>query len=157
MGAGLAFDLAYALQQRDAPLPVHLFVSGCRAPQIPARKSPIATLPDAEFIEELRHLNGTPEEVLCNEELLRISLPMLRADFAISEARVPLSPKPLPYPISAYGGLQDPDVIRADVMAWGKVTKGSFRCRFFPGDHFFIHSAQTDLLQILSHELSAYL
>lgn len=157
MGAGLAFDLACALHQRHAPLPVHLFVSACRAPQIPARKPPRATLSEAEFIEELRQLNGTPEEVLRNEELLHLSLPMLRADFAIAETRVSLAQETLPCPVSAYGGLRDTDVSREDLLAWRQVTKGAFRCRFFPGDHFFIHSEQSNLLQILSHELRTYL
>jgi medium-chain acyl-[acyl-carrier-protein] hydrolase len=114
-------------------------------------------LPDAEFIEELRRLNGTPEEVLQNEELLHLSLPMLRADFAIAETRVPFSQESLPCPVSAYGGLRDPEVTREDLLAWSQVTKGGFRCQLFPGDHFFIHSAQTNLLQVLSHELRAYL
>jgi medium-chain acyl-[acyl-carrier-protein] hydrolase len=157
LGAGLAFELACAFRQRNAPLPVHLFVSGCRAPQLPLRQPPRATLADAELIEELRQLKGTPEEILRNEELLRLSLPMLRADFAVFEAQAPYTQEPLPCPVSAYGGLRDPEVFREDLLAWRQATTGAFKCQFFPGDHFFIHSSQTNLLQVLSHELRAYL
>src|SRR6202035_2395188 len=37
MGAMLSFELARELRRRGRPLPVHLFVSGRRAPQGPAR------------------------------------------------------------------------------------------------------------------------
>ena len=38
-----------------------------------------------KFIERLRRLNGTPETVSKNEELIELFLPMLRADFTLME------------------------------------------------------------------------
>jgi medium-chain acyl-[acyl-carrier-protein] hydrolase len=85
-------------------------VSGCRAPQIPAPRPPIHALPEPAFLDELRRLNGTPETVLENAELMQLLLPVLRADFALLETYV-YTPKPLlDYPISAFGGLQDREV-----------------------------------------------
>ncbi|HLG62383.1 MAG TPA: thioesterase domain-containing protein, partial [Ktedonosporobacter sp.] len=82
-----SFELARSLrQQRHAHAgPVQVFVSAQRAPHLPDPEPPVHALPDNEFIEELRHLNGTPTEILQNAEVLELTLPLLRADFAICE------------------------------------------------------------------------
>src|SRR5438105_12636226 len=64
MGAIVAFELARLLRGRHGREPARLFVSGRRAPQVPSHERPTYELPDEEFIEELRRLNGTPSEVL---------------------------------------------------------------------------------------------
>ena len=71
LGALVSFELARHLRRQYGVHPVRLFVSACRAPQIPHRDRPIHTLPEAEFLAELRRLNGTPAEVLEHEELMR--------------------------------------------------------------------------------------
>jgi len=60
-----------------AALPVHLFVSGRAAPQIPEPKAPTYNLPDAEFMKELLRLKGTPAEVLGHPELMQVMSHML--------------------------------------------------------------------------------
>jgi medium-chain acyl-[acyl-carrier-protein] hydrolase len=40
-------------------------------------------LPEPEFLEELRRLNGTPHEVLEHPELMSLLLSLLRADFEL--------------------------------------------------------------------------
>jgi medium-chain acyl-[acyl-carrier-protein] hydrolase len=157
MGAGISFELVRALRQQQAPGPVRLFVSGRRAPQFPPREKPVHALPEPEFIAELRRLNGTPEAVLENAELLQLLLPVIRADFKLSETYSFVEADPLTCPITAFGGLQDTDVSREDLAAWGQQTRGTFTLRFFAGDHFFIHSAKFDLLQVLLRDLQAYL
>ena len=42
-------------------------------------------LPEAEFIDNLRMLGGTPTELLEHEEILQLMLPTLRADFGAAE------------------------------------------------------------------------
>ncbi len=65
--------------------PVRLFVSAARAPQIPPRDRPIHALPEGEFLDELRRLNGIPGKLLEQAELMQIMIPILRADFAVYE------------------------------------------------------------------------
>ena len=83
MGGLVSFELARLLRKNYGNSPVHLFISGYRAPQVPDPDPPIHALPEPEFLEELRRLNGTPEVVLENTELMQILLPALRADFAV--------------------------------------------------------------------------
>ncbi len=51
MGALLAFELAREIRRRHRMLPVHLFVSGCQAPQLLPSEPPCSHLPDADFID----------------------------------------------------------------------------------------------------------
>ena len=102
---------------------------------------------------ELRRLKGTPREVLEDEELMQIMLPVLRADFAVYETYVYSTEPPLNCPISTFGGLEDHRVSRGDLEAWRDQTRGSFSLRMFPGDHFFLNATQPVLLRVLSEEL----
>lgn len=156
MGALVSFELARILRKKYDLSPVHLFVSGRRAPQVPDPDPPIHTLPEHEFLDELRRYNGTPESVLENAELMQLFLPTLRADFAVLETYV-YTPEPLlDCPITAFGGLEDWKASCDDLEAWREQTNAEFSLQMFPGDHFFIHSAQPLLLQLLSRRLHHY-
>jgi medium-chain acyl-[acyl-carrier-protein] hydrolase len=153
MGALVSFEVARWLRKQGAPEPIHLFVSGCFAPDIPD-PYPLHNLPDPELLEGLRRLNGMPQEALENAELMRLLLPTLRADCTVTETYTYTHEPPLNCPISAFGGLQDHLVGRTHLEAWRQQTTAFFSLRMFPGDHFFLHSAQPLLLRILSRELS---
>jgi medium-chain acyl-[acyl-carrier-protein] hydrolase len=56
-------------------------------------------------------------------------------------------------PITAFGGLQDPEVNRTEVKAWCEQTSAAFSLQMFSGDHFFLHTAQPLLLQTIAHQL----
>jgi medium-chain acyl-[acyl-carrier-protein] hydrolase len=154
MGAAIAFELTRELRRRGRPQPLHLFVSGRRAPHLPAREEPIHALPEPEFLAKLRELNGTPEEVLQHEELMKLLLPILRADFGVNETYEYTEGEPLQAGISALGGIGDKDVLREDVDAWRQHTTGRFRARMFPGDHFFIHGNKDLVLEAVARDLA---
>jgi medium-chain acyl-[acyl-carrier-protein] hydrolase len=152
MGALIAFELARHLARRQARGPMHLFVSGRAAPQLPDEGPPIHHREYEAFVEELRHLNGTPAEVLQNPELLELLLPRLRADFALCETyRCPAGP-PLRCPLTAFGGLED-DVTREELRAWESQTVGPFTLQLFPGDHFFLHRSRQGLVEAIVQAL----
>lgn len=153
MGAMVSFEVARLLCQEYNLHPVHLFVSGRRAPQIPASKPPVHNLPEPAFKEELRRLNGTPKEVLENAELMELLIPTLRADFALLETYVYTPQVPLNCPITAFGGLQDSEASSDEIQGWQEQTNATFSLQMFDGDHFFLHSAQSQLLQALSEKL----
>lgn len=154
MGARLAFELTRSLRRRQMPLPDHLLVSGCQAPQLPFDQRPIHNLPREAFLHELERRNGTPPEVMAHEELLDLLLPMLRADFAVFETAVYQSEAPLLLPISAFGGLDDPIVSPEALQAWSEQTMGSFSASFLPGDHFFLRTAEEALLNQIGRILT---
>lgn len=154
MGAAIGFELARELRRRGQAQPAHLFVSGRRAPQTPAREEPIYGLPEPEFLIKLRELNGTPEEVLQHEELMKLLIPLLRADFEVNETYAYTPEEPFDFGLSAFGGLGDEDVTRDDVAAWQEHTSGRFRMRMLPGDHFFLHGSKDMVLEAVSRDLA---
>lgn len=153
MGAFVCFELARWLRRRGANGPVHLFVSGCRAPQLPDLDPAIHHLPDAEFIRELRRFGGTPEAVLQHEELMQLFLPILRADLAVHETHEYVQDEPLDCSISAFAGAEDEGVSPEAVDAWREQTRAGFCLRTFPGNHFFLQSARGSLLQAIFQDL----
>jgi len=154
MGALISFEVARRLRRNQTRNPVQLFVSGHRAPRWPDPDPPIHILPEAEFLGELRRLNGTPEAVLANHELMQLLLPVLRADFAVLETYCYEPTSPLECPIAAFGGLHDPDVTCEMLEAWRQETRSDFSLQMLPGDHFFLHTAQSLLWQALNRALT---
>jgi len=154
MGTLISFELARHLRRTgNHAMPLRLFMSAHRAPQLPDPDPPTYHLPETEFIEELRRLQGTPEEILQHEEILRLLIPLLRADFCLCETYAYQQESPLACPITAFGSLQDAEVTRESVMAWKAQTSRAFKVRFFAGDHFFVNTAQHSLWQMLARDL----
>lgn len=153
LGAMISYELAQYLRRTQGLGPEHLFVSGCRAPQVFNTGLSTYRLPDAEFVEAIRRLNGTPEEVLANEELMRYTMPLLRADFELFQTYRYIPKPPLDCPLTAYGGFQDGEAPAESVAAWAEHTSGAFNLRMMPGDHFFLHQEQDQLLADMTQEL----
>jgi medium-chain acyl-[acyl-carrier-protein] hydrolase len=148
LGAHVAFETARALVNRDGPPPVALLVAGARSPDRVVEEG-THHLNEAEFLNKLREYDGIPDEVLGNRELLSVLLPVVRRDFELLERYRCTVSDPLPIPIYAFGGLHDPKVSPADVLAWSRFTEKSFRARFYSGRHFFlftnVHAMRVDI------------
>ena len=157
LGALVAFELARHLRRAHGVEPLHLFASGHRSPSTTDRGPVYSNLPKQEFVEALRRLNGTVKEVLDHPELLDLIIPILRADFALGESYTYEPGPPLACPISALGGLEDTDVRYEHLVDWQRETSAACRVRMFPGDHFFLRSAQPLLLQFISGEVQELL
>lgn len=146
MGALLAFEVARELRRRHLPMPVRLFASAASPPQIGDRADPPRhTLPDDALIAELRRLGGTPDELLEHEELLRLLLPILRADFSVVDTYRYRHEEPLDVPLSAFGGTGDRGVPEERLEGWRLQTRAAFTARMFPGNHFFLHAQEGEL------------
>ena len=101
---------------------------------------------DWDFLDHIRDLNGTPPEVLADQELMAVLLPMLRRDFMICDHYRLEDMHVLRTPITALAGDRDVDIPITDVEAWSALTAGRFRSLSFPGDHFFIKSEKAAVL-----------
>jgi medium-chain acyl-[acyl-carrier-protein] hydrolase len=153
VGALISFELAHQLRAQQQPIPIHLFLSARRAPQIPDRNPLLNILPEREFLQELRNLNGTPIGVLENPELLQLVLPLLRADFSICGTYIYQSRSPLSCPISVFGGTGDLHETGNYLKAWDIHTNSTFSLTMIPGNHFFLQTNQSILLELLAQAL----
>ncbi|HKJ37961.1 MAG TPA: thioesterase domain-containing protein, partial [Anaerolineales bacterium] len=147
LGGTVAFELARHLCQNELSQPNAIFISACAAPQVPKTLPPIHTLPDHEFLNSLKELGGIPNEILQNKEMLDLLLPVLRADFELTETYQHKSAKPLECPIFAFGGLDDPRVSREQLEGWSMQTSGNFESKHYDGDHFFINTARAAIIE----------
>lgn len=154
MGALIVFELARELRRRDAPLPVHLFASGARAPQMPDRHPPTYDLGDREFLQALQRWDGLPQPLLDHDELMRLLLPTMRADLRLVEMYQYREESPLTCPITAYAGRDDPMIVREEVMGWAHQTAGPFAAQFFAGGHFFLAEQRSLLLDSIGKRLA---
>ena len=157
LGGLVAFELTRQLRQQNLPQPEILFISACGAPHLLSPYPPIHKLPDAEFLDEVRRLNGIPAEVLQFPEAIKFLLPVLRADFeAIENYRFNSNEHRFTSPIFAFGGLADPIVSREFLEGWAFHTIARFDSLYFPGDHFFINNAKEAVLQSISKEMMPF-
>ncbi|MCX6626109.1 MAG: thioesterase domain-containing protein, partial [Candidatus Solibacter sp.] len=106
------------------------------------------------FVEELRRLQGIPKEVLDDPALMRAILPTLEADAALYRNYIYAEEAPLPLPVRAYGGADDPNVRREHLDGWAEQTTASFALRVFPGGHFYLATAREPLVQALEKDLA---
>ena len=153
MGALVGYEVARRLA-RDGRPPALLVVSGHRAPHLAPEGAPSHDLPDEELVREVERLNGMPREVLEHAELRELFVPILRADFRVCETYTYDAGEPLPCPIVAYGGLDDPEVSREALEAWREQTTARFVARLFPGDHFFVVEHAPLVLRALVRDLA---
>ncbi len=149
LGAVIAFELARTLPDP----PACLLVSGARAPQLRRDHVPPPPPADDELIRELRRLDGIPQELLDNHELMQLALPALRADTALYRNYVYIEGPPLACDIRAYGGADDERITRWHLETWAEQTTKSFSVEMFPGGHFFLNADQGEFLKAVARDL----
>jgi len=154
MGAMIAYELARYLRRRQLPLPVHLLVSGHRAPQLPEMRPHIYHLPDAQFIARLSDMNGTPREVVAHRELMELLLPALRADFTLCDTYTYVPDAPLECPIAALSGTDDAIATPEHIEPWREQTSAVFKMHAFAGGHFFVNTLQQSVIKTVAEELA---
>ncbi|RON07341.1 thioesterase [Pseudomonas brassicacearum] len=157
LGALLACEMAHAFRVLGAPEPVALFASGTAAPTMRSDYDRGFSEPksDVQLIEQLRSLSGTSEEVLANEELMNLTLPILRADFLLCGRFQPLERPRLKCPVHVFGGKAD-RASTEQLIGWSKETQGSFSVDMLAGGHFFIHEHEAQVLRAIKGHLEVH-
>jgi medium-chain acyl-[acyl-carrier-protein] hydrolase len=153
MGALLAFETARLLRRHGLGHPACLIVSGRRAPHLADVDLPSPGAPDHSIIAWLREKNGTPGEVLEDPALMTLVLPVLRADLLVCRTYEYVDEPPLACPILALGGRDDEEGRADRLEAWQRHTTGRCTVLRFPGDHFYLRSAEPHLLKALRRAL----
>ena len=155
LGAIIGAEVALELELRRGLRPEHVLVSGCRAlPDIEPGRRPIHDLPDSELLDHVRRLNGTPEELLADRRMRALVLRMIRNDYAIFDGYAYADRGTLSCPVTVFGGEADPTTSPATLAAWSALTTGPIDVHVLPGGHFFLQSAQDELLGLLSRTLA---
>jgi medium-chain acyl-[acyl-carrier-protein] hydrolase len=154
MGALVSYELVRRLGQEFGTVPLHLFLSGRGGPHCPPDREPVYQLSDSDLVAYVRTLGGTPTEVLHNEELLALTLPVIRADFELLDTYVPpTTDVHLECPVTVFGGTADATVSTSQLRAWAGLARARFGMQLFEGDHFYLHANVEHLTRLIVAEL----
>ncbi|WP_194910935.1 thioesterase II family protein [Catenulispora rubra] len=153
LGALLGYEVARRLADAGRPAAA-LFASGRRAPSV--RRPEIAhLLNDRDLVRELAALGGTDPRVLEDEEVLRLTLPVVRADYrAVDSYRYEPGP-PLDCPVTVLTGRDDPQVRPQEAEAWRGHAGGEFEVVTFSGGHFFLVEHSRAVTELVAARLAA--
>lgn len=147
MGAMVAFEFVRIAEAHGIAVR-QLNVSATVAPCHAANKPPHPT-DDDELLNHLLRLEGTDTDVMGNRDLMRLTLPVVKADFKAFDAYSCSEDVKVAAPIHAMGGDQDPYVTLGDLYAWGKHTR-AVQVTMFDGGHFYLNQHVDAIAELLT-------
>ncbi|MDG4794580.1 alpha/beta fold hydrolase [Micromonospora sp. WMMD1082] len=150
MGASIGFELARLLENAGTR-PMRLFASGRGAPSH-TRDEQLYLADDDRLLAEIRHLSGTDAGLLDDEEMLRLVLPVIRADYRAAET-YRTAAGTIAAPITALLGVEDPRVDRTEAEGWAAYTEAPFELHTFSGDHFYLNHMMPELARAVADAL----
>lgn len=154
LGSWVAFYLTRRLREARIKLPSRLFVSAARAPHLPSRTPPVHDCPRREFLAHVTERYGEiPPIIRDDREMMDIVLELLRSDMALFENTRYRPGSPLDVPVSAFAGETDNAVTPEEVRAWREHTRSHFSVDVLPGDHFFLKTCTSRLLDRIGSEM----
>ena len=154
LGALIAFEAARRLEARGWPM-LALFVSGRRAPSLPASGPVLSRLPLEQLVEEAqRRSDVIPLDAALDRDSIRLLIPGVRADFAMLDGYVYQPGAPLRCPIVACGAASDPDFSRNDQPAWRAETSARFSLHVFAGDASYLQREREAVTALIANQLS---
>lgn len=151
LGALLCLTLCRNIVMKKANPPRYLFVSGQTAPCL-IKPDNRYILPDDQFIEMLRQMEGTPEELLSDKDFIRFFLPIVKMDFqAIANYKHETS-HAIKVPIAVLLGKLE-NINNEDAERWQMETNEEMTIHRFDGGHFFIFNQTEKICRLISEKL----
>ncbi|MFF4160565.1 thioesterase II family protein [Streptomyces sp. NPDC001678] len=152
MGAVLAYETARRLEQRSAPGPERLFLSGRGAPAAaPSPHDQVRT--DAHVLAAIRRLGGTTGGVFQDPDLLAMVMPALRADYRAIGAYAWTPGAPLNVPFTVLIGDNDPVVTVEEASDWRGFSAARTDLRVFSGGHFYLDHHTREVADLVAEAL----
>ncbi|MEV6771195.1 alpha/beta fold hydrolase [Nocardia sp. NPDC051030] len=152
MGAIVAFEFARLAEA--AGLSVRLVAaSSAAAPSL------IADLPghpteDEELLDHMSALNGTGADVMASRDVLRMALPVMKADYRAFDAYSCAADIALQAPILVLGGDEDEFVAPRALYAWEAHSRSGIEVTLFAGGHFYLNDHVHGIAELLVAEKS---
>ncbi|GAA0422368.1 MAG: thioesterase II family protein [Bacillota bacterium] len=154
MGGLITYELCQRLKKESHQDPVHIFISGRKAPHIKNPFYDYHDLPFDEFVKKIVNYGGMEREIFENKELAEIFVPILRADFKLIETyEYSQSNHRLDYDFSIFHGNNDHTVQWNDIIQWDEIISGNSKYHRIPGGHFFINENTRQVTDIVCNVL----
>lgn len=153
MGSILAYELYHEIKKRNLKEPNHMFFSGQKPPSIARDPEKISELCDNDFIKKVIDLGGTPNEILEDKDILKLFIPILKADFKILETyEYNYDNNKIDCNISIFNGKKDNIKIH-ELIEWTEFTNKNCKFYEFNGGHFFINDETQAIIDIINYTL----
>ncbi len=149
LGGTLAFELTRELERRGLPAPRGVFVGGSVPPHRRPSLPDWHTLPDDELVRVFERLNGIPQPILEQKELLEVILPGIRGDLEVLSSYRYVDETPLRAPLWAFAGSSDPLAKPEQIEAWRELSPRGYAFSVVEGGHFFINTNREAFLATL--------
>lgn len=150
LGSVVSYELIRYIDRMGMKPPVCAFFSGRSAPGYEFPGPVLSGLNDTEFIEKFNQFQGLPPEILANQNILELVLPVLRADVQLAENYHPDEISKLPCDVYAFYGEKDVLVCKEGMEAWKSVTEQSTGVTSFDGGHFYFKENTESLAKRIS-------
>lgn len=145
IGGMLAFSVAQELEKMNENFVKGVFISSFHSPQIFKKSILEQGENDDDLIAHLKEIGGTPREIINNDKMLRLILPILKSDLRILHC-VNQIIDPIASSLITYAGCHDSIAPSKDVTGWNKFTKSKYHHKEFKGSHFFLWESETEVV-----------
>jgi surfactin synthase thioesterase subunit len=140
LGAQVAFAFACAVEGAGCRLPRVVAVSASSPPFDPPSHPDHQHRSDAELVP---YVKGLGAAFIGDGDLQSLVLPLLRADFGLSDSLRENGRRRITRPIIAFAGDRDTSVAAATMTRWDLATSSHFELHAVRGDHFFVRDDDT--------------
>lgn len=156
LGSLLTYETYYNLLEIGINPPWHMFFSGRKAPQNMEPVTNYYLQSDEEFLDFVFTYGGNTKEVMQDERLRKIFLPILRADIRLNETyKYKRKTEKVACNISIINGNQDQSVKEFDMREWEQCTQGKCSIYEFTGDHFFLFDNCLTVTELVNYTLNS--
>ncbi|MFJ8695672.1 thioesterase II family protein [Streptomyces roseolilacinus] len=152
-GGRLAYEVARRAEARHPGRTRRLFVAACRAPDTPQARPYLHELTDARLRDAMGAMGGVPREVLRDDRMMGVLLPVVRAEMRLAELWGVRPGTGLAAPVTALYGRDDPVDGAAATRRWPRFSRAAGEVLEVPGGHFFLDTHRPWLLDVIGARL----
>lgn len=156
MGGLIASAVTRRLVTEGGTRPVWLGLSATRVPGSLAAMQR-HTFSDEQLRDYVREMGGTPAMVLEDPYMWQVFGSIIRNDLKLVDSPHPAYDRPLPVPLSVYGGRTDTSLPPEQLAGWSDLAEKCLGVRIFDGGHFYFSSDPGPLLEQVVTDLRAAL
>jgi surfactin synthase thioesterase subunit len=150
MGGLIAYLVTRLLVEKNIA-PVHLFISGRRAPSVLYEEN-LHKLERPELISKLKEFGGSNHELLQDPVIMDIYEPIIKSDFEAIASYQYQKQEKIPVPITIITGNAD-TISYEQLSAWQAETTEALKIEFMNGGHFFIFDNASEIMSLINNTL----
>ncbi|WP_433599764.1 thioesterase II family protein [Nocardia sp. CA-135953] len=151
MGAMVAFELVRNAEA--AGLEVRLLAPSAAVSPGRAIDLPPHPTEDEQILDHLGAMEGTGADVLGSRELMRMALPVVKADYRAFDAYTCPVDVQVQAKIHVLGGAEDPFITPRELYGWSNHSTREIDVTIFDGGHFYLNDNAAGIAELLAPEL----